>query len=249
MKKRTLTPEELQECAALKEIYRQRKAETGITQERLASELGMNQGSLSHYLNGRNALNLGFALSIAPLLGVSVEAFSPRIAAEIQKIRDAIGDGRKDFLRNSATKQREIVSLLGPKIQVSAYPVLEWHEATEFLRPLKDWSEDSGRRYEASSFQSDLPCYWLEVQGDSMTAPSGLSIPEGALILVEAGASPKPGSLIVATPTEANEPTFKRFVQDGRERYLKPLNPAYPVITMENTWKVLGVVREAKVVI
>lgn len=247
MKKRQLTAEEQQECAALKEIYRQRKAETGITQEKLANELGMNQGSLSHYLNGRNAINLSFALDIAPLLGVPVSSFSPRIAAQVQKLRGAIDDGRKAFLKESGAKQREVVSLLGPKIHVSAYPVLEWSEASDFLRPLKDWSEDSGRRYEASSFQSEQPCYWLEVHGDSMTAPSGLSIPEGALILVEAGASPVSGSLIVATPTDANEPTFKRFIQDGRERYLKALNPSYPAISMDKAWKVLGVVREARV--
>lgn len=249
MKKRPLSPEELQECAALKEIYRQRKAETGLTQEKLANELGMNQGSLSHYLNGRNSLNLGFALDIAPLLGVSVAAFSPRIAAQAQKIRGAIEEGRSTFLKNSADKQREATNLLGPHIQVSAYPVLEWVEAIDFLRAGKDWSEDSGRSYEASSFQSDKPCYWLEVHGDSMTAPSGLSIPEGAQILVEAGAVPASGALVIATPIDANEPTFKRYVQDGGARYLKALNPSYPVVTMDGNWKILGVVREAKVMV
>lgn len=84
MKKRDLTPEEKAECAQLKEIYMRKRADLGLTQEKLAENLNMSQAGLSMYLNGRNALNLEFAFKISRFLEVAVSEFSPRIAAEIQ---------------------------------------------------------------------------------------------------------------------------------------------------------------------
>lgn len=56
----------------------EKRKELGLTQEKAAQILGMNQGSLSHYLNGRNALNLHFSLAIASLLEVPVSSFSKK---------------------------------------------------------------------------------------------------------------------------------------------------------------------------
>ncbi len=79
-----------------------------------------------------------------------------------------------------------------------------------------------------------------------MTSPSGLSIPEGMLILVDTGKEPKNGSLVIAKLTEANEATFKKLVLDGGQKFLKPLNPQYPLMHINGNCKILGVVVEAK---
>lgn len=89
--------------------------------------------------------------------------------------------------------------------------------------------------------------FWLKVVGDSMTAPSGLSVPEGHLILVDPDVAPKNGSLVVAKMIESNEVTFKRLITDVDRSYLKPLNPTYRTIEIEWDCEIVGVVIEAKV--
>lgn len=51
--------------------------------------------------------------------------------------------------------------------------------------------------------------FWLLVEGDSMTSPVGLSIPEGTYVLFDTGREPVNGSLVIAKLSESNEATFK----------------------------------------
>ena len=86
--------------------------------------------------------------------------------------------------------------------------------------------------------------FWLRVIGDSMTSPHGMSIPEGMLILVEPDLEARNGSLVVAKVN--GEVTFKKLVIDAGRRFLKPLNPAYPAIDIDDRTHIVGVVKEAK---
>lgn len=86
-KKRQLTASEAAECAALKNIYKAKKKELGLTQDELGEKLGgINQSSVSHYLNGINALNKDVAAGFARALQVPVSDFSPRLAEEIDRL-------------------------------------------------------------------------------------------------------------------------------------------------------------------
>ncbi len=86
MKKRELTPTELEECRALKAIYQSRKRDLGLSQERLAEAFGMSQAGISMYLNGRNALNVMTAARFSKLLQVPISTFSPRIASLVERL-------------------------------------------------------------------------------------------------------------------------------------------------------------------
>lgn len=46
--------------------------------------------------------------------------------------------------------------------------------------------------------------------------------------------------------TDSNEATFKKWVIDAGQHYLKPLNPAYPVLTVNGNCRIIGVVTEVK---
>lgn len=83
MSKRELDAERKEECLRLKAIFNSKKRELGLTQEKLAHALEMNQSSVSHYLNGVNPLNPAIAASFAKLLDVPVSAFSERLANQI----------------------------------------------------------------------------------------------------------------------------------------------------------------------
>lgn len=83
MSKRPLPADKKDECLRLKAIFNSRKSDLGLTQEKLAHALEMNQSSVSHYLNGVNPLNAPVAAAFARILGVEVSEFSERLADEI----------------------------------------------------------------------------------------------------------------------------------------------------------------------
>ncbi|EBM5549197.1 LexA family transcriptional repressor, partial [Salmonella enterica] len=43
-----------------------------------------------------------------------------------------------------------------------------------------------------------------------------------------------------------NEATFKKLVMDAGRKFLKPLNPQYPMIEINGNCKIIGVVVDAK---
>lgn len=74
-----------------------------------------------------------------------------------------------------------------------------------------------------------------------MTAPTGKSVPDGSLILIDTGKDSENGSLVVAKLTDSNEATFKKLVIDGGNWYLKGLNPTWPAMKVNGDCKIIGV--------
>lgn len=86
MTKKALDPERKAESDKLKAIFNSKKRDLGLTQEKLAHALEMNQSSVSHYLNGVNPLNAPAAAAFAKILDVPVEEFSPRLSQQITEM-------------------------------------------------------------------------------------------------------------------------------------------------------------------
>jgi SOS-response transcriptional repressor LexA len=121
------------------------------------------------------------------------------------------------------------------------YPVISWVSAGSWEEAVQPYPDGFSDRYELSDYDSKGPAFWLEVKGDSMTAPTGISVPEGMLILVDTEADVQPGKLVIAKLPASNEATFKKLVDDGGVRYLKPLNPAYKMVELDESCKIIGV--------
>ncbi|WP_232774899.1 LexA family protein [Halomonas sp. MES3-P3E] len=128
------------------------------------------------------------------------------------------------------------------------YPVVSEVQAGRFAECIVPYPAGMEERHESTDYEAKGSAFWLEVTGDSMTAPAGVrpSIPEGTLVLVDTGVEAAPGKLVVAQLDESNEATFKKLIVDGGQRYLKPLNPAYPLIPINGNCRILGVAVEAK---
>lgn len=86
----------------------------------------------------------------------------------------------------------------------------------------------------------------MRVEGDSMTAPAGLSIPEGTFVLFDTGREPINGSLVIAKLSDSNEATFKKLIIDGGQKYLKGLNPQWPLVPINGNCRIIGVAIETK---
>ncbi|MCW9528771.1 LexA family protein [Klebsiella grimontii] len=230
-KKKTLTSTQIADAERLKAIYEAKKKELGVTQQSIADMLDISQGGVGHYLNGRNSLNAAVAAVFAKALQVDVSDFSPSIAKEITAMSAA------------ATSNAKYVGQYSPGIK---YPVLSkiqagyWSEACEpyALKDIDLWLESDAH------IQGDA--FWLLVEGESMTAPAGLSIPEGTYVLFDTGREPINGSLVIAKLSESNEATFKKLIIDGGQKYLKGLNPQWPMVPINGNCRIIGVAVETK---
>jgi SOS-response transcriptional repressor LexA len=100
-------------------------------------------------------------------------------------------------------------------------------------------------RFELTDYHAHGDAFWLPVVGDAMTAPSGLSISAGMLILVDPAIEAKPGKLVVAQWLDNPQATFRQLQADSGQLYLAPLNPTYPKLLFTDECRILGVVVQA----
>lgn len=235
-KKKVITPAQAEDAKRLKDLYEAKKKRLGVTQQSIADELDITQGAVAHYLNGRNPLNLVMALTFAQQLQVNVEDFSPALAQELANMA-------------VVSANEPIAPYIVPSISAKKYPLLSrtqvsaWCDNPEFftLEDVDRWLE------------SETPvlgkAFWLQLDEDSMTAPTGLSISEGTFVLCDTGREPANNSLVIAILSNTREATFKKLVIDGSQMYLKGLNPLWPFNAVDKTCRIIGVVIETKLIL
>lgn len=193
---------------------------------------------------------------IAALCGVANSAVTQWITGESKSLRPenlyalakatgfraewlAIGEGAEQEASESN------VSMTEQPLHSYRYPVISWVSAGSWAEAVEPYPAGISDRYEFSEYDSKGPAFWLTVKGDSMTAPAGQSITEGTLILVDTEAEVAPGKLVVAKLPDSNEATFKKLVSDGGRLFLKPLNPSYPIESVDENCRIVGVVVQA----
>lgn len=192
-----------------------RRESLDITQAELAENVGTSQQSIEQLENGKTK-RPRYLPELAKELGVTV-----------------------DWLL-SGTEQSN-VTYAGPYTPSPKYPLISsvragaWNDADEpyTLEQIDEWYE--------SDVKIQGRAFWLRVDGDSMTSPTGLSIPEDTLVLFDTGREAVNGSLVAAKLTDTNEATFKKLIIDGGQRYLKGLNPAWPMREINGNCKIIAV--------
>ncbi|MEE4677692.1 S24 family peptidase [Pseudomonas alliivorans] len=110
--------------------------------------------------------------------------------------------------------------------------------------PLISWAQAGGwcaTNQEARDAETWLFCpvtisedgYALKVIGDSMTnLGPGRTYPSGSIIFVDPKATVNVGDRVIVKMPKTQEVTFKVLVEDAGKRFLKPINPQYPMIEL-----------------
>jgi len=209
----------------LKDRILDRRTALGLSQAQLAEKAGVSQVTIQHLESGRNSTSKKL-LDIAKALGVTAE-----------------------WLGSGEGTARPASNVQAPSVEPEAYryPVISWVAAGAWAEAVEPFPPGYSDRYEMSDYDSKGAAFWLEVKGDSMTSPVGTSITEGMLILVDTEAEAISGKLVIAKLADSNEATFKKLVEDGGRRFLKPLNPAYPVEMCMEGCRIVGVVVRAMI--
>jgi len=202
------------------ERVKSKREALNLTQVELAAKIGTSQQSIEQLEGGKTK--------------------RPRYLPELSVALDVT----VDWLVHGTPEPD--ISNLTPYRPSNKYPVISkvqagcWAEAVEAysIKDIDVWLESDASIHGEG--------FWLEVEGDSMTAPIGLSIPEGTFVLFDTGRDPANGNLVIAKLSDSNEATFKKLIIDGGQKYLKGLNPQWPLVPINGTCKIIGVAIETK---
>lgn len=235
--KRTIRPELQRENQALNDIYLARKKTLKLTQQKIADRMGITAPTVFAYLKGKTPLNIRAATAFASILQVPVSDFSMRIA---QEISDAAKSQTAPFNTGN-------VESTPHPIRSFTYPVIGWDQIGEAMEAVAQYH--AGQRdlpSQSSETYAGRQAYWLVVKSDIMVSPSGVSFPEGILILVDPSVKASDEQYVIARLKETGETAFRQLRQDAGQEFLRPLNPAYPIQLKDDRWEIVGTVVAAK---
>jgi SOS-response transcriptional repressor LexA len=218
------------------ELVKGKMREQKVTQEQLAERVGVSQGAVAHWLGGRRVTDLPTMNLVLRELGMgNLEVAQVLCTAE----EHAAYDVSVDELSRASLHDR---NSLHQSVAYYCYPRLSWAVAgTDEPSRASYYRGDA----EVSGYESVGPAYWLQMEGDAMNAPSGISVPQGMEVLVDPGLKPQVGDLVIARREGAEHAIMRQLAMEGSERYLKPLNPMYPAFVLTAQCRVVGVVVQA----
>lgn len=213
--------------ANLENLIEQQRVDAGLNKAQFAELIDTSPAALSQLIGDKPHRNIGDKMA--------------------RKIESALNlpFGWMDTLH--AKENHTNVTFRSVNTPQGSYPVISWVSAGQWMEAVEPYHRRAIDRWYETTVECSDDSFWLDVHGDSMTSPVGLSIPEGAAILVDPEVEPINGKLVVAKLEGDNEATFKKLVIDAGRRFLKPLNPQYPMIEINGNCRIVGVVVDAKI--
>lgn len=202
---------------SLSERIKTRRKELELSQFEVARRAGITQGAVAH-------LEKAISESSRHL---------PKIAVALSTSVEWLTTGK------NAPSGNIIAIPAGQQVPlISSVRAGNWGE-------INDHEPDTDITFTARETTPSKYAFALRVDGDSMTCDSGLSFPEGTVLIVEPERNPKAGDFVVAKDVVTQKATFKRLTTDGARWYLRALNRDYPPIEIDAPeQRVIGVVIE-----
>lgn len=219
-----------------KELVKEIMREQNVTQTELAERVGVSQGAVGHWMRGRSTPHVSKMNRVLRELGMdNLEVVQILRTAE----QRADYEAHADDLSRATDHDRDA---LHRTVLYFCYPRLTWAVAgTDQPSRAAYYRGDAG----VSGYEAVGPAYWLKVEGDAMNSPVGVSVPDGTEVLVDPGLEAQVGDLTIARRPGIDQAILRQLAAEGSERFLKPLNPTYPVYELSADCLVVGVVVQA----
>ena len=180
--------------------FKQLRIEHGYeTQAALAQKLYVNQTAVSQWERGVTTPNPNILLKLSKMYNVSTDYL---LGNDLQEQQDS------NFIPYRPTGTVPVLGRIAAGVPISAIEEVEGYEPVTVSDPEN--------------------CYYLRVEGDSMT---GAGIQSGDLVLIRQQPTADNGQ-IVACKVNGDEATLKRFHQQGATVLLMPENPNYEPIVV-----------------
>lgn len=192
----------------------------GLSQQQLGDSLGWGDTRLSMYERDQRTPKIQQLRELAQKLGVTLE--------------DLIS-------------QEQLIDNGKHIVHEASVPLISWVQAGTWAAIEDHYHPGESDEWVPTTLKGlSKHAFALRVEGDSMTAQSGnITFPDGCVILVDPERAPKSGDFVVAKDVSTQKATFKKLTTDGSRWYLKPLNPSYPAIEIDDpAMRVIGVAVE-----
>lgn len=200
---------------------KQQMQELNISREKLATEMGVTYGAITHYLTGRRQ---------PPLKQIK------NMSLVLKKSPAWLLYGEETII-----KEREDEKLLDPNLK--QIPLLTWINATKLINGNSDIILNCDK-FIPHFLSIQEGWFALSVKDDTMTTQTLTShnFIEGDIIIINPNIEPQPGNFVIALLLKENELTFKKYIIDNGIKYLKPLNPQYPLLNINDNVLISGVI-------
>ncbi|WP_258020361.1 LexA family protein [Yersinia enterocolitica] len=198
----------------------------------------------------RNEMCDGKVVNVARKISREPSYVSRMLYEEGKKGKKRIADDMVEIIENAfdlppgwldGINTNSEISYAGNYQKSTKYPLISWVNAGTWCDAVEPYTLSDVSEWYESEATINGRGFWLRVTGDSMTAPTGLSIPEGTLVLFDTGRTPLNGNLVIAKLEDSNEATFKKFIVDGGSQYIKGLNPAWPLVPINENCRIIAV--------
>ncbi len=113
----------------------------------------------------------------------------------------------------------------GPRL-LGKVPLISWVQAGHWQEIVDNYQPGDGEEMVPIATKVGPHAFALRVRGDSMEP----EFVEGDMIVVDPDRQAENKSFVIVRLDDAQEATFKQLIIDGSNRYLKPLNPRYPIM-------------------
>lgn len=156
-----------------------------------------------------------------------------------------LATGEGEMLPHGTRVEAPNVVPAEPRVRV---PIINWVQAGNWaeIEPHFDLSE-AENWHDIYNGRPGRHAFALVVEGDSMVSPypGDRSFPPGTVLVVDPDRGACAGDYVVAKDVSTQQATFKRLAHDAGRWYLKPLNPSYPTIEIDDpAMRVIGRVIE-----
>lgn len=124
----------------------------------------------------------------------------------------------------------------GPDLR-GLVPLISWVQAGYGKTAVDNLHPGEGEKIE-TTYKARRHTYALRVKGDSMEP----KFPQGCIVIVEPEEDPIHGKYVIVR-RNGDEPTLKQYIEEGGNKFLKPVNPRYPIELMQPDDAFCGVVK------
>jgi len=123
-------------------------------------------------------------------------------------------------------------------------PLIGWDKLSTYIEGEIMEKDGEAEDWIYCPVQCAKSTFALRVKGDHMESPypGKKSYLDGQIIFVDPTAEVKNGSRVISRRLDSTEATFKEYFEDDGKKYLKPINPQYPTVEINNETIIIGVV-------
>lgn len=195
---------------SIHKLIRDGRARLQMTEQQFADRLGVSRGTVQHWEREEGtAPSRARQKAVAELLGLTV--------AELMS-------GGESNVREFEPGRR--------------VPLISWVEAG-MMNDISDpyMPGEAETWVTAANTSPSGESFALVVEGPSMTSPDPdalYSFPAGTVLIVDPTRSCDTGDFVIAKDVETQKATFKRLSYDGGRWYLRPLNPQFKTVEIDD---------------